>query len=167
MLDLRRCAEARAEFSGHADLGECERLAPPYATSGSAELALRFGRDSQHRPVLTGQVEAAVEAECQRCLQRMTLSVTIPLSLFLVESEALGRRLEDEGEYLVIGNEPVRTLSLIEDELLLALPMVPTHPGCKAADTEQQEAPEQDTETHRPFAGLSELRKQQTKDEQE
>ena len=77
------------------------------------------------------------------------------------------KRLEEEGEYLVFGTEPVTTSSLVEDELLLALPMVPTHPGCHAAVSTQQGAPEPEQETHRPFAGLAELRGLRTNDEQE
>ena len=166
-LDLRRCAEARAEFGGRLDLAAFERLSAPYRPSGHASLQLRFERDAQQRPVLTGDIEAEVQAECQRCLQPMTVTVQMPLSLFLVESEALGQRLEEEGEYLVIGTEPVTTSSLVEDELLLALPMVPTHPGCHAAVSTQQGAPEPEQETHRPFAGLAELRGLRTNDEQE
>lgn len=103
-----------------------------------------------------------VRLDCQRCLQPLTLTLQADRRLRFVRGEQEAARLDEETEDDVLALEPRLDLAaLIEDELILALPLVPRHDACPqplaapaAADPVQAEA---ETAPH-PFAALAKWR---------
>ncbi len=95
--------------------------------SGTVYFDLQFGRSEEEEGLylVHGPVSASVRATCQRCLGPMTLDLAAEMRLILLRS---GERedLEQEGEALVIEG-PVSLVELVEDELLLGMPMIPIH----------------------------------------
>ena len=141
------------------ELGEFERLAAA-AKSDLAALGdeesrqdlreyrvsgwLQFGLTSDHagRPCVKGQVEAAVPAVCQRCLQTFPLSLDVELRFELIAPQADGRNSaaadgDDVFEPWELDESTVRPVDIVDEALVMALPLVAKHDdraGCVEFD---------------------------------
>jgi uncharacterized protein len=72
-----------------------------------------------------------VTLECQRCLQSMQVPLHAERRIFFVAGEDAAAALDAESDDDVLALTPALDLAeLIEDELLLALPLVPRHAHC-------------------------------------
>ena len=83
--------------------------------------------DAQGRPALEIELEGGVPLECQRCLQAFTWPLRQRTTLLLARNE---RELEvldadDETLEVILADRPQDAQTLIEDEVLLALPFAP------------------------------------------
>lgn len=134
-LDLLRLAEQGAALVGHLPLRAMKRLVSSLVSDeGEVEAELRFEFDPIRRPQVSGWVRGEVELVCQRCLETFRRPLTAEFRLVLVQSEAEGERLMDGIEPLLRGEEQIRAAELLEDELILALPVVAMHgedSGCQ------------------------------------
>ena len=107
------------------------------------------------------QVEAAtqVSLECQRCLKPVTVPLQISRRFLFVHGEDAAAQLDADSEDDVLAITRALDLrELIEDELLLAMPIVPRHEACP-----EPLAPASDDETleerPNPFAALAALKR--------
>lgn len=99
--------------------------------------------------------------QCQRCLTPVLETVLAERSFRFVADEATAAALDDEAEedILVISRD-FDALALVEDELILSLPLVPLHEVCpevvpmSAVDPEFEEAAERPN----PFGVLASLK---------
>ena len=99
--------------------------------------------------------------QCQRCLTPVLAAVEAERSFRFVADEATAAALDDEAEedILVISRD-FDALALVEDELILSLPLVPLHEVCpevlpmSAADPEFEAA----SERPNPFGVLAGLK---------
>ncbi|WP_449371537.1 YceD family protein [Thiomonas sp.] len=113
--------------------------------------------------MVTLEVRAELPLICQRCLQEMRHPVdeAVDFRLVTAEPELTQAEIEAEDEALP-AVRPVDVLSLIEDQLILALPSVPMHDRCPsqgesvAAPTHTLNEPSAEPRQH-PFANLREL----------
>jgi uncharacterized protein len=100
--------------------------------------------------------------QCQRCLTAVVEQVVAERDFLFVADEATAEAMDEESEadVLVISRD-FDVLSLVEDELLLALPLVPRHEICPQAVpvAVADEAFEQASERPNPFAALAALKK--------
>ena len=97
----------------------------------SGERRVLAGAGTQ--PMLAIDAGTDVTLECQRCLQPMRLAVQAKRRIFFVDGEDAAAALDAESEDDVLALTPALDLAeLIEDELLLALPLVPRHEHCPA-----------------------------------
>lgn len=94
---------------------------------------------------------------CQRCLQPMTQAIEARREILFVPGEELAARLDEELEEDVLALTPsVDLFELIEDELILCLPIVPRHDSCTMPLGAAQ--PGDQFENENPFAALTALR---------
>lgn len=112
---------------------------------------------------LRGYIKAKVPMQCQRCMEEVEIMVDSHFSLGVVDSEAFAEKLPDEYEPLLIDeDEKIFLQDLIEDELLLALPIIAMHPDgeCKSGySTDNETNSEQaDSPKENPFAVLKDLK---------
>jgi uncharacterized protein len=169
-LDVAAFAEAAATIEGSDLLQKYERLAldvqapaPDLMVNWQAQGEHRAAADGSVRPALHLQAWAALPLTCQRCMGPVQTSVRVDRHVLFVPGEATAAALDDESEDDVLELTKALDLhALIEDELLMALPLVPRHDQCPTAvRLSAQDAafdaaePEQ---TH-PFAALAALRK--------
>jgi uncharacterized protein len=77
---------------------------------------------------LTVELEyaTAVELTCQRCLEEFTYPVGARVEMALVESET-GESVPEGCEVLIVEDGRLRPADVVEDELIMALPLVPRH----------------------------------------
>ncbi|MEY6431017.1 YceD family protein [Thioalkalicoccus limnaeus] len=96
--------------------------------------SIAFERDQAGRALIRGRLSTALRLECQRCLGPMAQPVDVELMVVLVTAESSLEALPEEYDPLVVEGGSVRLRDLIEDELLLAIPLVPRHPLGQCAD---------------------------------
>jgi uncharacterized protein len=95
---------------------------------GEVEVDLVFERsEGANLRRMRGRVVAHVTLTCQRCLEPMTLDVVAEPDAILLRDGEPDPGLPDEADVLTVRAAPVAVAELIEEELLLALPMVPMH----------------------------------------
>ncbi|MDQ6628737.1 MAG: DUF177 domain-containing protein [Pseudomonadota bacterium] len=111
------------------------------------------------RPALRLIADTTVGVECQRCLQPMNLNLHAERKLFFVDGEDAAAALDLEAEDDVLALAPAVDLrALIEDELLLAMPIVPRHPACPEPLRAPADAIDLSAEPENPFAVLATLK---------
>ena len=146
------------EIAGKTDARRLSRVADQLAAGiEPAPVTWRIGggRDASSRPALVVQVEGAVPLVCQRCMQPFASPVSQQTVLLLARDEAELARLDAEESEVVLANTMLDPLSLVEDELLLSLPISPRHgeDECAAARRAVPEAGKPS-----PFAALAALK---------
>lgn len=101
-------------------------------------------------------VEAVAWMTCQRCLQPYSEALAVDRALRFVDGEALAEALDADSEDDVLALEPALDLrALVEDELLLAWPIVPRHASCAAPE---HSAGDESAAAANPFAALAALK---------
>jgi uncharacterized protein len=124
---LRLCALGKA-YEGVIPLADLPRLAPLLtSTEGEAAFVLEFERDAARRATVRVEVKATLALQCQRCLGTMTLPVNGESRLVVVDGPAEAERLPEDVDPLLVEDEKLVLRSLIEDELILAIPPAPMH----------------------------------------
>lgn len=116
---------------------------------------------AERRHWLRLEASAQLILTCQRCMHPLSLDLKVKRRFLVAPNEALANKLEDsaQDDYDVIAHDKqFDLLALIEDELLLALPIVPKHLQCEPPVLAQAE-PSQESTRQRPFAVLSKLKR--------
>ena len=89
---------------------------------------LSFNLENGKTPCVKGIIESKIVLDCQRCLDALDLNLKVLFNLAFVRFESQAEGLDKSFEVYVIGeDEELDTLNLISDEILLSLPMVPSH----------------------------------------
>ncbi|MDR2213494.1 MAG: YceD family protein [Pseudomonadales bacterium] len=136
-------------------------------TEGEVAVALHFGHDEEGRPLLSGSLRTEVRVSCQRCMEPLELELDCELALLALASEAEVQALSSEEaalDALVMDPEQgLDVLAVIEDELLLSLPLVPMHMelDCSEAFNAYQRQAQQTAASEAkqsPFAALAALK---------
>lgn len=168
-IDPAQLADRQAALRGQLPLAAMKRLAGSLLSQeGAVEVELDFGRDAGGRRVVEGRAEVAVQMVCQRCLTACDQHLQTRILLGVVASEAEAERLPDEYDPLVSDGR-VRLLELVEDELILALPLLAKHEEeteCvpqSALRTGEPEEPGKQRQDN-PFAALAQLKKRKHQD---
>jgi uncharacterized protein len=158
-----RLAESGAALRGSLPLNSMTRLAGYLNdTEGEVNVELEFGIDEHKVRYVQGRLRASLQLVCQRCLQPLAYPLEIDVALGLSPSEAAAGSLPGHYEPVVVEEPRLDLGKLVEDELLLALPIVPMHaPDACRFHRQLIDTPESgrtaQQETRRPFAGLGEL----------
>ena len=153
-----------------AKLGEFERLVE-IANEGMAAVAaeqhprewqaapvnirLGFGwADERGKiPLLEGNIETTVAVVCQRCLEPFELPLCTTLHMLLVKAadEAFG---QDEFEIWEIEEDLIRPLDIVEEALIMALPLSAMHASGERCQAPTETVTGKNRDTIRPFADL-------------
>ena len=162
-LDALNLAAAATVVEREFRLAEFARLVDRLAApEGAAEVRMAF-RSAAGVPTGELRVHALAMLTCQRCLgpMRRTLESTAQLAFVAREDAPV------PADHEAIAGDPrrVNLMALVEDELLLSLPLIAVHgadeecmaPGLQAARDTSSGPPAK--EMRRPFAGLKELLK--------
>ena len=180
-IDLRACAQKAETLSGQAPLAAFERLAEglpglaaelapvrwsarPEWREPLGELTPEAGRGVAPQPQLWLHLQASAEVPqvCQRCLLPYAQPVEVDRWFRFVASEAAALAEDEDCEEDLLVLEPRFDLAaLVEDELLLDLPLVPMHEQCpepvrmSAGELPEAAVP---AEKPNPFAALAALK---------
>ncbi|MCL6414798.1 YceD family protein [Aestuariirhabdus sp. Z084] len=163
-IDPRKLARKGAKLAGTIELGDLKRLQDYVAESqGAITALLEFFRDEQGFFVIDAKMSAPVAMICQRCLEAVNLNVEGECQLAVVWTEDDAKSLPKHYEPVVVGEEELETASLIEEELILALPLVPYHreDECKSSkgySTGEFAEEAEDNGKPNPFSVLANLK---------
>jgi uncharacterized protein len=105
---------------------------------GTLQYELRGVPEKQGRPALRLRVDGALQFVCQRCLGALEypLHIEVSLQLAATQAEIDADPLEAEGPERIVASREMPVRELIEDELLLALPLAPRHERCAGGGAE-------------------------------
>lgn len=158
VIDSLEFARSGTELHGEVAVAELARLADNlYDRGGSLRYLLRGQTDERQRLRLRLEVAGTIHLMCQRCLGRLPYQVALESRLLLLDEMAGGAEAEIEDLDAVAANPETDVWSLVEDEVLLALPMAPRHDDgdCQAALADEKDA------AASPFAVLAGLKNKQ------
>jgi uncharacterized protein len=156
-LDAEQLADRHAAIDFSIRLGELPRVAPQLARDeGSVIGTASFGRE-RGLAVVELVIEAAVPLTCQRCMAPMAWPVANRARIAIVADAAAADGVPPELETVIAPGGRVSVGELVEEELLLGLPIVALHADEAACGGRPGDGPEE--ETQKPFAGLAALLK--------
>ena len=131
-IDGLAFARSAGVLKGRLGMESLPRLAQSGCSGSVVDFVLTGEINERGKPGLRLAVDGSVRLQCQRCLGNLDLSLRLEARLELAASEAEILAADDDMERVVAGRE-MRVAALVEDEVLLALPMVPKHEQCSAA----------------------------------
>ncbi|MBL8289944.1 MAG: DUF177 domain-containing protein [Rubrivivax sp.] len=138
-FDVAAFCRGSNELQGRFSLAELPRVADSVlrAADGAADAPVQWRVAGAVQPgsrapfVVDLGVDSTLTLECQRCLQPVTVPLSVERRLRFVEGEDEAARLDEELEDDVLAlTHRLDLRALVEDELLLALPLVPRHDTC-------------------------------------
>lgn len=132
-VDPIKFAKQNAQMEGSIKLSTFRRLQEIGDQKDlEVQVTLVFGQDLSRIYFIRGQLIATVNLTCQRCNCAMTYLIDNSLALSPVTSEDRAKNLSDSYEPIFMHDDSVNLHEAIEEEILLALPMVPKHEACVA-----------------------------------
>lgn len=172
-LDLAAFARDGASLEGEWPAAALERLADAGAPEAPAQgwPSLRWSLLGETRQLKGGKpqtwlqvrAQAQVWLTCQRCLRPVDEHLDIDRWIRFVDTEAEAAELDADSDDDVLAlPRHLDARELIEDELLLALPLVPRHEECPeplAHADDEPAANEEEAERPNPFAALAALKR--------
>ncbi|MEI7784900.1 MAG: DUF177 domain-containing protein [Betaproteobacteria bacterium] len=168
-FNLTAWAQSGLLASGHTDVLELPRLRadldlsgpPPPPIQWQAQVQQREQAGVQEQLWLHLRAQAQLPLGCQRCLKPAEQALEVDRWFRFVESEEVAQAEDDDSEEDLLVFEPqFDLLELLEDELLMDLPLVPMHETCPQPPTlaSDDSAEPADDKPH-PFAALAQLKK--------
>lgn len=164
-VDPRKLAEREVVFKGQAAIADMPRLASFLIDdSGTIEAEVGFAKDEQGLRVLSGKMHGVVSMTCQRCLEPVSVALNATLNLAVVLTEEQAENLTRSYDPLLMETDEIELLPVIEDELMLSLPLVPYHNDCSIQTSfgDVETARTQD-EKPNPFSVLAQLKEKADK----
>ncbi|MDO9437413.1 DUF177 domain-containing protein [Hydrogenophaga sp.] len=172
-LDMRAFAQAGAHLEADESLSVFERMHAEAVPTDAAPALVRWAAQGEMRAAASGGAPAAwlhVEADthvpltCQRCLGVVDVPLVVDRWFRFVADEAAAAAEDDDCEEDLLALEPRPNLrDVLEDELLMELPLVPMHETCPVQVPMQATDPQVgDAEAEvrkNPFASLARLKK--------
>jgi uncharacterized protein len=166
-LDVGQLAAQRTRLECDYPLGGFERLRDSLARpEGQVAVEFRF-HEAGAFPALEGAVRARAWLVCQRCLAEFAAELESPVRVAFVARDAESGRVPEAYDAVTAPGGQLAFKEFVEDELMLALPLVPMHAtpadcalqlAAAAAESEPEAAPAV-RPTQRPFAELRDLLK--------
>ncbi|MDF7681108.1 23S rRNA accumulation protein YceD [Enterobacteriaceae bacterium ESL0689] len=162
-LDPVHAAQKRLDYAGIYSRNQVERIASSVVSVDSdVECSLSFTIDNQRLVVIYGDAQVSVTLECQRCGKPFSHRVHTKYCFSPVTRGEQTEALPESYEPIEV-NEfgEIDLLAMIEDEIILSLPIVPVHDSehCEVSDAERVfgELPEE-AQKPNPFAVLASLK---------
>ncbi|WP_461537142.1 YceD family protein [Spongorhabdus nitratireducens] len=167
-VEPRKLARQDVRFDGEVAVTVLKRLQQSLVDSdGAIRVQLHFFRDLEGRTCIEGTLGGELAMECQRCLEPAKVNVESEISLAVVWNDDQAKALPSHLEPLVVTEDSTSLWDLIEDEVILALPLIPGHDddACRAGliyttDPEGNLYPEEEVSDKKqnPFSVLAGLK---------
>lgn len=127
-FDAIKLANHNGELKGEIAMNDLPRLkAIALNPEEMVHYHLQFGKDDARKRIINVQIEVKITLECQVCTEPVTLSQQSNSVLGILLSDGQSASLSKAYEPYVTHGEPSSLVELLEDEVLLALPMIPKH----------------------------------------
>jgi uncharacterized protein len=128
-VDPQRFCRNAQVWETESSISAFPRLAREF-TQGQLSCRVAGEMDMQRRPVLHIAIQGEMVLTCQRCMGDLLHGIEVNRQLYLARDDAELERLEEalglDGEVILAGGK-LNLVELVEDEVLLGLPLVPKH----------------------------------------
>lgn len=160
-IDPRKLAEREVRLTGQASANRMPRFMSYLCTEDDMiDVDLLFALDELRIRIITGEAKGCVHMTCQRCLEPVQVDVRAEFNLAIAFSEEKAKQLPRYYDPLIVEDEEIELLDVVEEELILSLPLVPYHANCSVqtefGDADVAEKPE--IEKPNPFSVLAQLK---------
>lgn len=126
--DLMALAEREGVLEGSIPLVKLDRLRDLLnSREGSATARLQFSRGHDDLLLMELQCDAELELICQRCLEPVLYRVSEKTEFAVAETEDSLSLLPRGIELIALNGDRFQPARIIEDELIVSLPLVPRH----------------------------------------
>ncbi len=149
-------------LKGNASLSELGRLAAVCADS-EGELVWRVSGtvNKRNQAQLMLSVSGTVNLMCQRCLSPLVFGFDSETAVLVARTEEQADEMEgalgnEDSVEVVVADGKINVLDLIEDEVLLSLPLSPRHEICPDSSGDSLKS-----ERESPFSVLEKLKKKE------
>lgn len=166
-VDPFRFADNAAHLQGTLLINNMQRLRVSLASDqGQVDVKIDFGLDEQGIRYLSGHLMTHLTLQCQRCMESFDYEIIDDFLLGIVQTEEEATRLPERYDPLVVKGVDLLIQDVIEDELIVSLPIVPMHlpDQCKVKMPLTAESEEMsETEKDNPFKVIELLRSKRDK----
>jgi uncharacterized protein len=183
-VNYRKFAGDRVKLDGSVPVSSFHRLVESIANNkGEVHVKLEFRKGKKQKTLIIGKISVDLKLTCQNCLELCSFQVDSSFRWVLVEDEDALIALNSDDEGVICAEDKVNIVALLEDELLVSLPMVAKHPagecsfvaehgddkavkngevksGAEQKTVRQASPDERQADTYQPFASLAELKNQ-------
>lgn len=128
-IDPFRHAEQSLSLSGIVKIQDMQRLSTIVAEHDDSEVQvdLHFGIDEQKVPFLKGSLKTQLKLQCQRCMEPFVYEIITDFVLGIVNTLDEANALPEYYEPVLAKEGSLALRELIEDEIILNLPIIPRH----------------------------------------
>jgi uncharacterized protein len=169
-LDILNFAQTSSTLGGELPLSGFERLkiedarpSPEESVSWTLKGEQRKTQNGTPQIWLHLKANTHIVLTCQRCLELAPFELAVDRHFRFVDSEETALAQDDENEEdLLALDRKFNALELIEDELIMNLPLVPRHQACHNSVLEglaQEIQNDPQFQRPNPFAALEKLKK--------
>ena len=94
----------------------------------NVKVDLSFYLENNKTPCIKGIINLNIILDCQRCLEALSIELKVDFKLAFVRHEQQAEGLDSSYElYITKEEEELLTIDIITDEILLSIPMAPSH----------------------------------------
>jgi len=156
-IEPARLADEAETISGKLGIEGMQRLqALVSEPEAQVEYTLSFARDERGFIVISGEFATVLTLRCQRCLEPLPVSLQKAIRIGWVTGVEDVRRLPADLEPMLAPGTRIALKDLIEEEILLGLPMAPVHAGQECPATRLMQALKEKKDN--PFAVLKDMK---------
>lgn len=135
VIDAFEFSRLKERAQGVFGVSELSRLsAESVDRTGSISWSVAGGSDKYEHLQLTLSISGAVNLVCQRCLNALPFEIASESVLVLAkdddDADAIEQMLNNDAIDVIVGSSAFDVGYLVEDEVLLALPVAPKHDVC-------------------------------------
>ena len=135
---VRKLAANNTTLAGSLEKDQLPRVSGFIVDTRRAfEVEMRFFLNDESKPALLITLDGTVQMECQRCLQPTDVNIAISSRLVVAHHDEEARHVRGEYDPIVLDDGQLDIYSLVEEEILLALPIVCLH---ESTDSNCEEA---------------------------
>ena len=122
-------AKKEVKLNGDFKVSELSRLSEIASNENDkVEVDLSFRLENGRIPCVEGMIKSLLVLDCQRCLDSLQVDLKVPFDLAFARNELQADSLDDKFEIYLIGDdEELEIKDLITDEILLSIPIAPSH----------------------------------------
>ncbi len=159
LVEPYKMAKVEQALEGELALSSMPRVGKLLASDqGSLAYKIDFAIDGHGLCVISGELHGLMNVRCQRCLRTFNHQVGCTFMVSPVKDDLGAKELPDDYEPVVLVDGKVSLPELIEDEIILAMPIVAMHAVTDSACIQQEVETETQVEPKNPFQVLQALK---------
>jgi uncharacterized protein len=140
LIDGLKFADSGGVLRGRCKVAGFGRLQDMlHSNAGELEYEIEGTRDDAGRPAIGIRIAGQLQLTCQRCLTALAFALQLDEKLVLAKSEAEieAQPVDPDVPDRILADREMAVGTLVEDEILLAIPFAPRHEHCSRSGAEQ------------------------------